>query len=107
MDKNIINLTNDNFDDIIINSDKTILIDFWAVWCGPCKMLAPIYEELSNETDDVIFCKVNVDEQPELAAAFEISSIPTIVFVKERKIVDQSVGYVTKEQLKALIAKNV
>lgn len=107
MDKNIINLTNDNFDDVIIGSNKTIVIDFWAVWCGPCKMLAPIFEELSNEMDNVIFCKVNVDEQPELAAAFKISSIPTVVFVKDRTIVDQSVGYVTKEQLKAIIEKNV
>ncbi len=105
MAENIIHLTKDNFEEVMAN-EKTVVIDFWASWCGPCKMLAPIYESVSETTDAVVFAKVNVDEEGELAAAFGISSIPTLVFVKEKKVVDMSVGLIDAGKLTALVEKN-
>lgn len=99
-----INITTDNFEAEVMNSDKTVLIDFWATWCGPCKMLSPIIESIAEKYDGTVkVCKVNVDEQPELANAFDVASIPTIVIMKDGKIVNTSIGYKPQEQIEALL----
>lgn len=95
----MLNITKENIDTEVMSSDGLIAVDFWAAWCGPCKMLAPIFEQLSNEMTNVKFCKVNVDEQPELARQFAVSSIPTIVLIKDGIVVDTLVGYRPKEAL--------
>lgn len=97
-------LTNENFESEVLKSDIPVLVDFWATWCGPCKMIAPIIEEIADENEGRIKVgKINVDEQPELAAAFKISSIPTIMVFKGGKITAMEVGYREKEQLLALL----
>ncbi|MBN2878231.1 MAG: thioredoxin [Clostridia bacterium] len=87
------NLTKNDFNDVITNSGKPVLVDFWAAWCGPCRMLTPIVDELSKEFgDDVVIAKVNVDEEIELAQAYGVMSIPTVIIFKDGRIVDNSVG---------------
>lgn len=98
-------LTKSNFNELVKNNKGLALVDFWAVWCGPCQMQAPIIEELANELDDVTIGKVNVDEQQELAAEYEISSIPTIMLFKNGEVVETLVGYQAKESLLKLIEK--
>lgn len=98
-----INLTKENFDNEVLNSDRPVLIDFWASWCGPCRMIAPIIEEIANERDDIKVCKVNVDDENELAVKFQVASIPTLIVVKDKKIVNSSVGVIPKEQILALL----
>lgn len=92
-----------NFQDEVMNSDKPVLIDFWATWCGPCRMLAPIIEELAEERDDIKVCKVNVDEEAELAEKFDIESIPTLVLIKNGKIVSRSLGYRPKSNIEEML----
>lgn len=87
-----IHLTKENYENEVMKSDKPVLIDFWASWCGPCQMIAPVIEELSEEVKDTKICKVNVDEQPELASKFSVMSIPTLAIVKDGKVVKTSVG---------------
>lgn len=97
-------LTNDNFDQEVLASDKTILIDFWAAWCGPCKMLSPVIDQIADEVDDSVkVCKVNVDEQSELAAQFQVRSIPTLVVIKGGKVTNVSVGVKSKADILALL----
>ncbi len=99
-----ITITKENFNDEVTNCDKTVLVDFWADWCGPCKMLAPTISEIAEEfADSVKVGKVNVDEQPELADKFGITSIPTVIAFKGGKVVGTSVGYVPKSKLEAMI----
>lgn len=87
------NITKDNFEDIAIKGDKPVLIDFWASWCGPCRMLTPTIEELSKEYEGkIVVGKVNVDEQPELAQRYGIMSIPTVFLMKRGQVVDNSIG---------------
>ncbi|MBQ0083284.1 MAG: thioredoxin [Clostridiales bacterium] len=101
---NEIIITKENFEQEVLKSDIPVLLDFWAVWCGPCKMIAPVIEEIADQRDgEIKVGKVNVDEQPELAAAFRINSIPTVIVFKEGNITNTSVGYKTKEQLEALL----
>ena len=100
-----ITVTNENYIDEIINSDIPVLLDFWATWCGPCMMLAPVIEEIATENVGKIKVgKVNVDEQEELAVMFGISAIPTVVAIKDGEVVGKSVGVKTKEDLIKLIA---
>lgn len=98
-----LHITRENFKQEVINSEKPVLIDFWASWCGPCKMLAPVIEEISNEVKKAKICKINVDEQPELAARFNIMSIPTLVAIKDGKIIDSAIGLRSKSDILDLI----
>ncbi len=89
----IVKLTVDNFEQVALNSEKPVLIDFYATWCGPCKMIAPIIEEIANTRDDVVVCKVDVDEEGAIANAYDIHSIPTLILLKDGKLADKAVGY--------------
>ena len=96
-------ITKENFENEVIKSDKPVLIDFWASWCGPCRMVSPIIDEIADERTDIKVGKVNVDEQQERAAQFNVMSIPTIVVVKDGKAVNQSVGARPKEDILAML----
>ena len=95
------------FDEKVIKSDKPVLVDFYATWCGPCKMIAPILEEIAEEHPEYVIAKVNVDEEPELARMFKVQSIPMIALVKNNTFLDMSVGYVPKAKLASLIKENI
>ncbi len=95
--------TKDNFENEVINSDKPVLIDFWASWCGPCKMMSPIFEEVAEEVEDVKFGKVNVDEESEIAEKYSVMSIPTLVLIKGGKEVLRSVGVKPKREILNMI----
>ena len=100
----IINITQSNFDALVLNSDKTVLLDFWAPWCGPCRMVAPILEQIAAEREDVIIGKVNVDEEMEIAREYGIVSIPTLIVVKNGMEVDKAIGYFPKADILDLLA---
>ena len=102
----MINITKENFESEVEKSDRLVVIDLYADWCGPCKLLAPVMEDLEREYPDVKFCKINVDEQPELTAMFKTESIPYIALVKDNTFLDFSVGYVAKATLIRLIEEN-
>ena len=85
-------INKDNFHKEVLNSDKPVLLDFFASWCGPCRMVAPILDEIAEEREDIKVCKVNIDEQPELAHRYRIMTIPTLMVLKDGKIVEQSIG---------------
>ena len=95
----VMHVTKENFEAEVLQSEKPVLVDFWAGWCGPCKMVVPVLEEIAAEVADVKITKVNVDEQPELAQKFQVMSIPTMVLIKEGKVVDTTVGAQPKEDL--------
>ena len=98
-----LHITKNNFKEEVLNSDKLVLIDFWASWCGPCRMVGPIIDEIAAERPDVKVCKVNVDEEPELASEFSIMSIPTLVVMKDGQVLRQSMGAKPKSQILALL----
>lgn len=94
-----ININKDNFNEEVMNSNKPVLLDFWAPWCGPCQMVLPIVEEIAGERSDIKVGKVNVDEQKELAKQFRVLSIPTLVVMKDGKIEKRSMGAKSKAQI--------
>ena len=98
-----ININKDNFRNEVLNSEKPVLLDFWASWCGPCRMVSPIVDEIAAERGDIKVGKVNVDEQPELAGQFGVMSIPTLVVMKRGKVVNQMVGARPKAQILAML----
>jgi len=98
-----LNITANNFHDEVLKSDKPVLLDFWAPWCGPCRMVVPIVEEIARERSDIKVGKVNVDEQPELAGRFGVMSIPTLVVMKDGKVVNQQMGARPKAQILAML----
>lgn len=99
----VIHITNENFENQVLHAQKSVLLDFWAPWCGPCRMVSPIVDEIAAERSDIIVGKINVDEQPALAAKFGIMSIPTLVVMKNGKIVNQIVGARPKEQIASML----
>ena len=99
----VVHLTKDNFDTVVNQNEKSVLIDFWAPWCGPCQMLGPIIEEIAAERDDAIIAKVNVDDEMELAKRFRIVSIPTVIVIKNGEKVASSLGYKPKEEILKLL----
>ena len=98
-----VNVTAENFDEEVLNYKGKVLVDFWAKWCGPCMMLGPIIEEVSEEVDDVKFCKVNCDEARDVALQFEIMTIPNLIVFENGEQVNQSIGYIEKEDVLELI----
>ena len=98
-----VHITKDNFNTEVLQSDRTVLLDFWASWCGPCRMVSPIVDEIAEERGDIKVCKINVDEQPELAGSFGVMSIPTLVVMKDGKVVNKAVGAMPKQRILALL----
>ena len=99
----VITITKDNFEKEVLKSDKPVLLDFWAAWCGPCRMLSPIVDEIAEERDDIKVGKVNVDEEEALAAKFGIMSIPTLYVIENGEIVNKSMGAIPKAQVLNLL----
>lgn len=99
----VLHITNETFEAEVLRSDKPVLVDFWASWCGPCKMVAPVLDEIAAERSDIKVAKINVDEQPDLAARFGIMSIPTLMVFRDGKVVNQTMGARPKTQILALL----
>ncbi len=99
----VVNINRNNFQGEVLNSDRPVLLDFWAPWCGPCRMVGPVLDEIAAERADIKIGKINVDEQPELAGQFGIMSIPTLVVMKNGKVVNQALGARPKDQILALL----
>ena len=96
-------ITNENYESLVLNSSKPVLLDFWASWCGPCRMVAPLVEQIAQQRQDIVVGKINVDEEPALASQFGITSIPTLVVMKNGKITATALGYRPMEQIEALL----
>jgi len=104
MSDNVVHVNQDSFQKTVVDSQKPVLVDFWAEWCGPCKMVAPVIDELAGEYKDKAgFAKINVDENPHLASQFGVMSIPTIMIFKNGKPEQQVIGYKSKSDLKKLL----
>lgn len=99
----VLNVTSENFGEEVLKSDKTVLIDFYADWCGPCKMLSPIIEAVANENEDIKVVKINVDNAQDLAIEYQVMSIPTIVVIKDGQEVNRTVGVVSKSQIEEMV----
>lgn len=99
----VLHITTATFENEVLYSDKPVLLDFWASWCGPCRMVGPILDEIAAERSDIKVCKINVDEQPALAAQFGVMSIPTLVVIKNGQEVNRSVGALPKARILALL----
>ncbi|EFB75218.1 thioredoxin [Subdoligranulum variabile] len=99
----VLHITKENFVNEVVNSDRPVLVDFWASWCGPCRMVSPLVDEIAAEHPEIKVCKVNVDEQPELAGQFQVMSIPTLMVVKNGQVTQRTVGARPKNQILALV----
>lgn len=99
----VITVTKDNFQEQVLNASNTVLLDFWATWCGPCRMVAPIVEEIAAENPGITLGKINVDEEMELAMRFGITSIPTLVVMKDGQMVNKAIGYAPKKEILKLL----
>ena len=95
----VVNVTAANFEQEVLGSDKTVLVDFWASWCGPCKMLSPVVDQVGEEREDIKVCKINVDDEPELAGRCGVMSIPTLKVYRAGELVNESVGVVPKAKI--------
>lgn len=103
IDMAVLKVTKENFENEVMNSDVPVLIDFWASWCGPCKMIAPIIDEVEKEAEGAKICKINVDEEPGLVSRFNIMSVPTLVLMKNGEVIDKVVGLQSKEEILGLL----
>jgi thioredoxin 1 len=103
----IIDITNENFENEVVKSEIPVLVDFWAEWCGPCRMIAPIVHEIAEQRSDIKVCKVNVDNNPQLCNKFGIDSIPTLLLFKNGEVAAKSIGYSNKAVLESFIDKNI
>ena len=99
----VIKINNENFESEVLNSNKTVLLDFYADWCGPCQMVAPVLAQIAEEREDIVVGKINVDEEMQLALKFGVESIPMLVVIKDGKLVNKSVGFRPKEQILELL----
>lgn len=99
----LLKINNENFESEVLNSNKTVLLDFYADWCGPCQMVAPVLAQIAEEREDIVVGKINVDEEMQLALKFGVESIPMLVVIKDGKLVNKSVGFKPKEQILELL----
>ena len=99
----VVHITKANFEELVTNNSKPVLLDFWATWCGPCRMVAPIVEEIAGEREDILVGKINVDEEMELAVQFGIISIPTLAVMKNGELTNKAVGYMPKAEILKLL----
>ncbi len=98
-----LNINKNNFEQEVLNSEKPVLLDFWASWCGPCRMIAPFIDEIANERSDIKVAKINIDEEPELAVKYQVMSIPSLLVIKDGKVVNQAVGAMPKDKILSLL----
>ncbi len=101
----VLDVNRDNFDEEVLNFDGRVLVDFWAEWCGPCMMLSPLVDEVSDELDDVKFCKVNCDEARDLALEYGVMTIPNLLLFENGELINQSVGYIEKQDIIDFVTK--
>lgn len=100
----VVNITQSNFEEEVLKAEQTVLVDFWAAWCGPCKMLSPIVDQIAEEHPEIKVCKVNIDEEAALAIDYKVMSIPTLIVFKNGQIANQSIGVQSKSDIVAMIS---
>ena len=100
----VVHVTTDNFEQEVLKAEQTVMVDFWAAWCGPCKMLSPIVDQIAEEHPEIKVCKVNIDEEPSLAIDYKVMSIPTLLVFKNGEKVNMSIGVQAKSDIEAMLA---